>query len=1124
MVASTSGFEPPLIYISYARPDEPWLEKILVFLKPMEAFNEIRVFYDRHLSPGDEWDETLRLNLEHTALGIVLLSPDWLANDYATTVEFPALASRKMIPVLVRECNWRDRPISRFQILTAKDRPLAEANPDSEERALHELVQAIRTQLGSPERISFSSEGQQLYALASRLARSRTEPGQIDAACVIYAFLERGRAEPTPIRTPQFLWNAIPGSGQSRYERLRQQHFPSFSSTQSTAVSDAVGPIVERASSLSIDTLKGRSIHARHLLAAALTDTGGPQVLTELDLDLESFKKSFLDFVFEVLPAEPKDPWKEFLALASDADQEPVRKPQPSRAGVPAEPGDVLIAAYQSEEWTGPDLLNTTRDVNALSALVAGWNVHPPLSIGLFGEWGSGKSFFMRQMRRRVNALALAAQASRKPQRECAYYKNIAQIEFNAWHYMEGDNLWACLVEHIFSNLGLPQDNAAAQVQARQKQILEQIGVKKTLEAEVAQAKAELEVKRTDAEQKARDARSQLDAAQTALERKKSALSKRITDKLSSEITSVIASIPEAVKLGDDVETARKLSEDASSVAGRIKLLWNLLRHDEQRRSILYWMLGGSAILFALGQIIHWLDPSLKLLIQQYVQVLLPIAGALAGTAVKFRPVLAKISHAVSVLEKKNQEITEVISAVEKQQGEEIAKLEGNIRSLSEQIDRASKEQEQNQRAIDKLEKELAETDASRLLSEFIRSRADADDYRKHLGMVALVRRDFERLSDFFRSQREDERSGKDRVDNNIVNRIVLYIDDLDRCPPETVVKTLQAIHLLLAFPIFVVVVAVDARWVSRSLEQCYDWLVPEIQPSVQPHISTGIAERVRSASSATAHDYIEKIFQIPFWLAPMTSQTCQSMIHGLTAAIALEQSTLKQSIAAAEQQLAAKPAAATAATVGVSASPSSQPVAVTSSPPAPALSHPLIAVPAGATPIDHGADEIDLNPRQLDIEEVEMKKIDELAVLIGRSPRVAKRFLNCYRLIKARMTEAERSKFLEGSFKNVMEILAIIVGAPSISRALVETLSVENSVRDGGAFLAELAKRLSANALATSDGVEVARLLSTATSEHLKSLRAVAPLVSRFSFATQGEKSSAAGKVPRRKPKSVTA
>jgi predicted KAP-like P-loop ATPase len=80
--------------------------------------------------------------------------------------------------------------------------------------------------------------------------------------------------------------------------------------------------------------------------------------------------------------------------------------------------------------------------------------MQPPLSIGLFGEWGSGKSFFMQKMKERVRQIASAARKSQSGQKEFGYYKNIVQVEFNAWHYVEG-NLWASLVEHIFSNLRL---------------------------------------------------------------------------------------------------------------------------------------------------------------------------------------------------------------------------------------------------------------------------------------------------------------------------------------------------------------------------------------------------------------------------------------------------------------------------------------------------------------------------------------------------------------------------------------------------------------------------------------------------------------------------------------------
>jgi hypothetical protein len=104
---------------------------------------------------------------------------------------------------------------------------------------------------------------------------------------------------------------------------------------------------------------------------------------------------------------------------------------------------------------------------------------------------------------------------------------------------------------------------------------------------------------------------------------------------------------------------------------------------------------------------------------------------------------------------------------------------------------------------------------------DFVNKRVGSDDYRKHLGMAALIRSDFEQLSQLVAEYNERADAKDDDIPDNqgkrTINRIVLYIDDLDRCPPERVVKVLQAVHLLLAFPLFVVVVAVDARWLAQS-------------------------------------------------------------------------------------------------------------------------------------------------------------------------------------------------------------------------------------------------------------------------------------------------------------------
>jgi hypothetical protein len=110
------------------------------------------------------------------------------------------------------------------------------------------------------------------------------------------------------------------------------------------------------------------------------------------------------------------------------------------------------------------------------------------------------------------------------------------------------------------------------------------------------------------------------------------------------------------------------------------------------------------------------------------------------------------------------------------------------------------------------------------------------------------------------------------------VDRIILYIDDLDRCPEGKVVDVLQAVHLLLAFKLFVVVVGVDPRWLLHSLAERSD-VFSEENASPAPKEVGG---RKRYWSS-TPMDYLEKIFQIPLHLKPMGEEGFGALVNALT-------------------------------------------------------------------------------------------------------------------------------------------------------------------------------------------------------------------------------------------------
>ena len=110
-------------------------------------------------------------------------------------------------------------------------------------------------------------------------------------------------------------------------------------------------------------------------------------------------------------------------------------------------------------------------------------------------------------------------------------------------------------------------------------------------------------------------------------------------------------------------------------------------------------------------------------------------------------------------------------------------------------------------------------------MSKFIKDRNASTDYTKHFGTVARARNDFERLADLLKKakdlrEKKTQRETEEELDLPPIDRIILYIDDLDRCPEDKVFAVLQAVHLLLTFPLFVVVVGVDPRWLLHSLKR----------------------------------------------------------------------------------------------------------------------------------------------------------------------------------------------------------------------------------------------------------------------------------------------------------------
>jgi hypothetical protein len=699
-----------------------------------------------------------------------------------------------------------------------------------------------------------------------------------------------------------------------------------------------------------------------------------------------------------------------------------VQKGHPTAEPTPATPPPTrplrhTLATLNTEQTKGTDLLDITRDVRSFATLIAAKNLQPPLSIGLFGNWGSGKSFFMEQMIAEVAQLARDATNAGFP---TGFHTRIVQIRFNAWHYVEG-NLWASLVEHIFRNLRFSEDEAKEETAKRTRYFVDQLdaAVQKRADAqakiEEAEARTEVLTQRISAENKAANS-----AAAHFVETAKLAARDlvHLSDDDRAEVESAAKNLgldrvaAEAGRTADAIDEFRQLG-------GRVQqsLRWLFRGPGWLTRSVFLALavFSGIALVTLMRNI--GTNPSWSATVYAVVAFLAGAGKLLRDAIIKLKPILAEVTRAREVVNAAYQQAEttkrEQIEALKKQQEDAAAAIETARTQLADSEEKAREAR-----------LELARLGEDRKLVRFVDSRAASDDYRKLLGILAIVRSDFERLSNLLRDDATVGAASEHRID-----RIVLYIDDLDRCPPRYVRDVLQAVHLLLAFPLFVVVVGVDARWISRSLER-------EYRDQLQP-------ERARSHSGsvagfgATAFDYLEKIFQVPFWIEPLTVDATRKLLEGIVEVRREVQPIPAQEDAPMPQHSDLRAGNELLAN----------------------LDEELPSLTSSETPPQLG--ETRLNPAALLLEPFELASMEELAPLLGRSPRSVKRFTNIYRIIRGKKSETELLTFLgdeknPGDYERVLLLLAIVTGAPMASTEVFARLTYAAPEQNLAVFIAK--------------------------------------------------------------------
>ena len=98
----------PKIFISYRKCDKKQLNRLITQIKSHSKSNEISIWYDQSLNPGDNYSNTIIEQIKSCDLFLMLVTPNLLEpNNYVTRVEYPLAVKEKkrIVPIVMQKTD-----------------------------------------------------------------------------------------------------------------------------------------------------------------------------------------------------------------------------------------------------------------------------------------------------------------------------------------------------------------------------------------------------------------------------------------------------------------------------------------------------------------------------------------------------------------------------------------------------------------------------------------------------------------------------------------------------------------------------------------------------------------------------------------------------------------------------------------------------------------------------------------------------------------------------------------------------------------------------------------------------------------------------------------------------------
>ena len=144
------------IFFSYSHKDEALRDELETHLAMLRNEGLIESWHDRRILAGDQFDQSIDIELENANIILLLVSPDFLASSYCYDIEMKRAMERhdadeaRVIPVILRPCEgWTRAPFGKLLAAPRDGKPVTKW-PDRDE-AFGDVARQIRDALPTPQ-------------------------------------------------------------------------------------------------------------------------------------------------------------------------------------------------------------------------------------------------------------------------------------------------------------------------------------------------------------------------------------------------------------------------------------------------------------------------------------------------------------------------------------------------------------------------------------------------------------------------------------------------------------------------------------------------------------------------------------------------------------------------------------------------------------------------------------------------------------------------------------------------------------------------------------------------------------------------------------------------------------